>query len=262
MTGVASIVTAMVKLCIICSGPLPYHHSKYCSEACEAVAISAKKRAAGKAEHEARGRTCLNCDAPVSRGKSKYCSRKCWSVHYRKVRKEHLAERRRAHYPDEPGAVARRQRREDVRREFPECLYCGKSMEGKAPHARYCNKRCTTGAWRRDNPELAAAQMKRFKAENPEYFKVQRNNRRIPGDKKIFLRDWLRLVNRFGGACAYCGCTGQPLEMDHVVPVSRGGQNTIGNILPACLPCNRSKWAHTLVEWRRVLRREGREPTF
>jgi len=250
----------MAKACVICSGPLPPRHSKYCSEACEAVVISAKKRAAGKAEHEARARTCLNCDVPLSRGKSKYCSRRCWSRHYTQVNRDHLAERRRANYPDEPRTATRRQRREDVRREFPVCLYCGKSMEGKAPHARYCNKRCTRAAWVRDNPELAAALRDRFKAANPEYFKVQSNNRRFPGDKKIFLRDWLRLVNRFGGRCAYCGRAARRLEMDHVVPKKRGGQNTIGNILPACRPCNRSKWAHTLVEWRRVLRLEGRAP--
>lgn len=42
--------------------------------------------------------------------------------------------------------------------------------------------------------------------------------------------------------CAYCGlmpCMGA----DHVIPMSRGGPNTVENLVPACLPCNVAKGA-------------------
>jgi 5-methylcytosine-specific restriction endonuclease McrA len=65
-------------------------------------------------------------------------------------------------------------------------------------------------------------------------------------------RDWLRLVNRFGGRCAYCGKQAEVLHADHVVPLSRGGTSWIGNVLPACAPCNLSKGSKLLVEWRRT----------
>lgn len=42
----------------------------------------------------------------------------------------------------------------------------------------------------------------------------------------------------FGRACAYCGTTEKELTMDHVVPLSAGGDHTLGNIVPACLSCN------------------------
>jgi 5-methylcytosine-specific restriction endonuclease McrA len=29
--------------------------------------------------------------------------------------------------------------------------------------------------------------------------------------------------------------------MDHVVPVARGGRSVKGNVVPACVACNRSK---------------------
>jgi len=61
-------------------------------------------------------------------------------------------------------------------------------------------------------------------------------------------RDWIRLLNRYDGRCAYCG---EPATArDHVFPLTRGGTDTIGNILPACTHCNVSKYNLFLVEWR------------
>jgi 5-methylcytosine-specific restriction endonuclease McrA len=63
------------------------------------------------------------------------------------------------------------------------------------------------------------------------------------------LRDWQRLLDRYRGLCAYCA-TRPATEQEHVIPLSRGGRNTIGNILPACRPCNTSKNDRLLIEWR------------
>lgn len=45
----------------------------------------------------------------------------------------------------------------------------------------------------------------------------------------------------WGRACAYCGATGVPLNIDHVHPISRGGSSRISNLVPACAPCNQAK---------------------
>ena len=52
---------------------------------------------------------------------------------------------------------------------------------------------------------------------------------------------WRNLLSR--GVCHYCGRKFPPSEltMDHLVPVSRGGKSTRGNVVPACLECNRKK---------------------
>lgn len=63
-------------------------------------------------------------------------------------------------------------------------------------------------------------------------------------------RDWQRLVRRYRGGCAYCGDTSKPVEMDHVIPLKRGGRHAVGNILPTCRTCNSSKNARLLAEWR------------
>ena len=45
------------------------------------------------------------------------------------------------------------------------------------------------------------------------------------------------------GICHYCGRKFPPSEltMDHVVPLSRGGRSTKGNIVPCCKECNNGK---------------------
>lgn len=45
------------------------------------------------------------------------------------------------------------------------------------------------------------------------------------------------------GVCHYCGkrVGAAGLTLDHVVPVSRGGTSTKGNVVPACDACNKGK---------------------
>lgn len=45
------------------------------------------------------------------------------------------------------------------------------------------------------------------------------------------------------GVCHYCGGKFPPSEltMDHIVPLSRGGHSTKGNIVPCCKACNNNK---------------------
>lgn len=66
---------------------------------------------------------------------------------------------------------------------------------------------------------------------------------------KVTDREWRRLCNRFDNRCAYCS-ERKSLQREHVVPISRGGQHSIGNLLPACKSCNLSKGTKFLSEWR------------
>ncbi len=68
------------------------------------------------------------------------------------------------------------------------------------------------------------------------------------GEKKLRrkLSKGLRfdVMNRDGFRCRYCGSSqadGAVLHVDHVVAVSRGGTNDIGNLVTACLDCNLGK---------------------
>jgi 5-methylcytosine-specific restriction endonuclease McrA len=50
--------------------------------------------------------------------------------------------------------------------------------------------------------------------------------------------------------CAYCGDLLGPFEVDHVRPLSRGGDNQRSNLACACVSCNTQKSNLLLHEWR------------
>lgn len=83
--------------------------------------------------------------------------------------------------------------------------------------------------------------------------RIRRAKKRANGGS-YRVTDWRRLVNRFGGLCAYCRHS-KATTADHVIPLNRGGSNYIGNILPACVSCNSSKQDKLLIEWR--VKRDG-----
>ena len=64
---------------------------------------------------------------------------------------------------------------------------------------------------------------------------------------------WKRRLAK--GVCDYCGRSTPPKEltMDHVVPVSRGGRSTKGNVVPACKECNTAKKHLLPMEWDRYI---------
>jgi len=49
--------------------------------------------------------------------------------------------------------------------------------------------------------------------------------------------------------CAYCGVSEVPLELDHVVPCSRGGSDRESNRVPACHRCNQQKGNQSIQEF-------------
>lgn len=59
------------------------------------------------------------------------------------------------------------------------------------------------------------------------------------------------IFRRDGFMCRYCGETDEPLELDHIIPVSQGGQDTHDNLVTACRTCNRNKGGRRPSEWRK-----------
>ena len=68
------------------------------------------------------------------------------------------------------------------------------------------------------------------------------------------------IFHRDGNRCQYCGCCGEQLSIDHIVPRSRGGTDTWENITTACLRCNVRKGNRTPQEAGMPLRQSPRRP--
>lgn len=64
------------------------------------------------------------------------------------------------------------------------------------------------------------------------------------GDKRKSSRAVFR---RDSNLCAYCGNSfhDSQLTLDHVIPSSRGGDNSWKNLISACFPCNNRKGSRT-----------------
>ena len=83
---------------------------------------------------------------------------------------------------------------------------------------------------------------------------IRRERKKRAALKDLQERDEYRkfrdlVLGRDGHTCVYCGVTGVPLQLDHVIPRSRGGADTPDNLVACCRPCNTSKGAKTPEEW-------------
>ena len=76
-----------------------------------------------------------------------------------------------------------------------------------------------------------------------------------PHRKRLSPAQRREIYGKTGGHCAYCGTTltFKEMQVDHVVPLRRGGSDTLDNMLPACRSCNRYKGSCTLEGFREML---------
>jgi 5-methylcytosine-specific restriction endonuclease McrA len=105
-------------------------------------------------------------------------------------------------------------------------------------HQRYGEQRIARSkAWRKANPDRALLHAQTWNA--------NRRANKMQAEGKYTTRAWEALKAMYNYTCLCCGRQ-EPeitLEPDHVVPIAKGGTNTIDNIQPLCLSCNRRKGA-------------------
>ena len=100
--------------------------------------------------------------------------------------------------------------------------------------------------------------MKRPKTITPFAYDLGQDDLKRERTKARELRDsqwWKRRLAK--GTCHYCGRSTLPkdLTMDHIVPVSRGGKSTKGNVVPCCKECNTAKKQLLPMEWEQYLKK-------
>jgi 5-methylcytosine-specific restriction endonuclease McrA len=87
-------------------------------------------------------------------------------------------------------------------------------------------------AWALANPEKVALTAR-----------IKRQRKRAAG--KLTAPEWRSVLEKYGSACLCCGSDGPP-TIDHVIPISRGGMNTVDNVQPLCNGCNMRKSTQTI----------------
>lgn len=135
--------------------------------------------------------------------------------------------------------------------------------------------RTRAAAWRTSHPDYRAhqrlyrtnnlARMLELEAQSREKYRDQRNEaqrtyhkthpdvasaatgRRRARKACIALNDlsaaqWQEIKAAYGFRCVYCGRKMQRLTMDHITPLSKGGNHTASNVVPACQSCNARKY--------------------
>lgn len=83
------------------------------------------------------------------------------------------------------------------------------------------------------------------------YLPVSRIRNNKPSRRAIHTRD--------GNKCVYCGST-RELTVDHIIPSSRGGQNSWENLVCACIKCNTKKGSRTPEEAGLVMMKSPNQP--
>lgn len=103
-----------------------------------------------------------------------------------------------------------------------------------------------------EHKERIAAYKKKYKAENRDYFILAKQKRRalekiLPAT--LTTEQWEQIKLHFENSCCYCGATRVVITLDHFQPLSRGGELSAQNALPACKFCNSSKHDKLFESW-------------
>ena len=103
--------------------------------------------------------------------------------------------------------------------------------------------------WKEENPEYDKKQKRKWRKTEKGKANNQRNHaKRQAREKEIIntltFNEWLEILKKYHWKCAYCGkefdLFNRP-ERDHIIPISKGGNNIKENIVPACRSCNARK---------------------
>jgi len=82
------------------------------------------------------------------------------------------------------------------------------------------------------------------KLENPEIKGIEYQRGTLYGYE---IKEYL--LEKWGRKCVYCGKENVPLEIEHIVPKSKGGSDRISNLTLACHECNQKKGNQSIEEF-------------
>lgn len=128
------------------------------------------------------------------------------------------------------------------------------SSDGVASYCKICKSKIRKN-WHQRTKSDRKIQRNEYLKKNPQILHKIRENRRTREYNAVgnhTLEEWLAKKKEFDNLCGYCKL-GKPLTKDHMTPLSRGGTNSIDNIIPACKSCNSAKCDKTYKEFMELI---------
>ena len=131
-----------------------------------------------------------------------------------------------------------------------ECKACRNAYSDKWRSVNKQRQANTHREWKAKNPGRMAAIHKMWRESNP--------NKRVASNHRYRARLSSNSVNMVSAKeiadisalpCYACGTHG-PSQVDHIIPLIRGGAHSIGNLIPLCGSCNQSKRDLLYIEWK------------
>ena len=102
-----------------------------------------------------------------------------------------------------------------------------------------------------NNKESYLERQKQYRLKNLDVFRINAQKRKARAKQLIStltIEQWENIKRCFDKKCAYCG-EEKPLEQEHFLALSKGGEYTTNNIIPACKSCNCSKHDSDFFRW-------------
>ena len=171
--------------------------------------------------------------------------KKCFAD-YRKDNKEKLAAQKKA-YRSKPETRAKEiQYAKDYQAKHPEVVAKSRQKEKlKDPAIKAERFR----DWATRNADRIKANRARAVAKNPELYRSYSFNRRgLLKSAQSFAITKKEITRLYSLPCFYCLGVGGTI--DHVIPLAKNGNHSLGNIVPCCQRCNSSKRDQLVMQWR------------
>ncbi|GAA6619222.1 HNH endonuclease [Scytonema sp. NUACC26] len=153
-----------------------------------------------------------------------------------------------------------------LRNKYGHCIEClritkqryKKSEKGKVARKRYDKSPVGKAKYARYNQGKGKEAKRAYVSKNVEWNRERsRRGTAVRRAKKVGnpcipykTEDVALLKFKFELCCAYCGKATQ-CQLDHFVPVCKGGADSIDNLIPACPSCNLSKNSQDASAWYR-----------
>lgn len=100
--------------------------------------------------------------------------------------------------------------------------------------------RAARAEWAKANREKRRATYSAWAKQNPELVKSRTHQRRSKLREQAFKITRKELQKLYAQPCFACGSR-ERIEIDHIIPLSKNGRHSIGNLQALCRSCNASK---------------------